>query len=72
MYFVNIAQLIPLQDEYHCPITSGNPVLSGWEKGARDVMNMARWDGVDDNEEDIVFLTKTGKKPFHYYLFLVA
>ena len=40
----------------------------GWENGAKEVINMERCNAVDDKEEEIVFLEKTGK----YQIYLLT
>ena len=50
------------QDEYYCPITSDDPVLKGWDEGAKEVTNMVRSNEVFDTEGEVVSLAKTGKK----------
>ena len=53
-----------MQDEYYCPITSDDPVLKGWDEGAKEVTNMVRSNEAFDAVGEVVFLAKTGKKPF--------
>ena len=51
-----------MQDEYYCPITSDDPVLKGWDEGAKEVSNMVRSTEALDAEGEVVSLAKTGKK----------
>ena len=50
-----------MQDEYYCPITSDDPVLKGWDEGAKEVTNMVRSNEAFDAVGEVVFLAKTGK-----------
>ena len=70
MHFAQ-SELIYFQDEYYCPITSDKPVLKGWQKGAKEFTNMVRCNGIDDMEDEVVFLAKTGKKPIRSFFFLI-
>ena len=43
---------------YCRPIASKGSTVNGWENGASEVLNMTR---KEVEEEDIVYLTRTGK-----------